>query len=141
MWYMIWPIALVVLSNVFYNITTKQTPASANAFLSLFITYMTAGGLTLVLYLVQRGKETLSVGISHLNWTAFALGICIVGLEFGYIHVYRAGWRVNTAPLVANIALSCALLFVGFLLYKESLTLRQLIGIFVCITGLVLVTG
>ena len=63
----------------------------------------------------------------------------MVALEFGYIYVYRAGWTVNTASLVENIALACVLVFVGFFLYKESLSLRQLIGIGVCVFGLFLI--
>ena len=41
--------------------------------------------------------------------------------------------------VVANIALACVLVFVGFFLYKESLSLRQLIGIGVCVFGLFLI--
>ena len=56
-----------------------------------------------------------------------------MALEFGYIHVYRAGWNVNTAPLVANMALACALLFVGYLFFHGTLSLRQFIGAVVCV--------
>ena len=62
----------------------------------------------------------------------------MVALEFGYIHVYRAGWTVNRASLVAIIALACILVFVGFFLYKESLSIKQIFGIGICIVGLFL---
>ena len=116
----IWPIALVVLANVVYNISTKSTPAGANAFLSLAVTYLIAGICAILLYLLQGGHQKFTAELSKLNWTSIALGISVVALEFGYIHVYRAGWTVNTASLVANIALACVLVFVGFFLYKES---------------------
>ncbi|MGI6180690.1 MAG: EamA family transporter [Agathobaculum sp.] len=139
MWNMFWPIALVVLSNIMYNICTKSTPAGANAFLSLGVTYLTAAALSLLLYW-QGAHSTLPEELRRLNWAAPVLGIMVVGLEFGYIHMYRAGWRVNTGSLVANIALSCALLAVGALLYHEVITLRQLLGIAVCAAGLFLLT-
>ena len=135
----IWPIALVVLANVVYNISTKSTPAGANAFLSLAVTYLIAGICAILLYLLQGGHQKFTAELSKLNWTSIALGISVVALEFGYIHVYRAGWTVNTASLVANIALACVLVFVGFFLYKESLSLRQLIGIGICVFGLFLI--
>ena len=91
------------------------------------------------MYLLQGGHQKFTAELSKLNWTSIALGISVVALEFGYIHVYRAGWTVNTASLVANIALACVLVFVGFFLYKESLPLRQLIGIGVCVFGLFLI--
>jgi len=40
------PIALIVISNVLYNICTKSTPQTANPFLSLFITYIIAATVT-----------------------------------------------------------------------------------------------
>ena len=74
-----------------------------------------------------------------MDWASVVLGISVVAYDFDYVHGYRAGWTVNTAALVANIARSCVLVFVGFFLYKESLPLRQLIGIGVCVFGLFLI--
>lgn len=42
--------------------------------------------------------------------------------------MYRAGWAVNVAFVVANSLIVAALMLTGFLIYKEKLTLRQLIG-------------
>ena len=39
----------------------------------------------------------------------------MVGLELGYILIYRAGWKVSVASLVANLALACILVLVGVL--------------------------
>ena len=43
--------------------------------------------------------------------------------------------------VIANIALACVLVFVGMLLYKETITLRQIIGMLVCAAGLYLIGG
>ena len=134
----IWPIVMVILANVVYNIATKSTPSDTSAFLSLAVTYLTAALCAILLYLGQGGHQKLSSELSKLNWTSFALGFSVVALEFGYIHVYRAGWTVNRASLVANIALACILVFVGFFLYKESLSIKQIFGIGICIVGLFL---
>lgn len=139
MWKMFWPIALVVLCNVFYNIVTKSTPQNSNALLSLTVTYAAAMVCSFVLYLLGGERAGLTQDISRLNWTSLALGGVVVGLEFAYIHVYRAGWKVNTAPLVANTCLACALLAVGFLLFHETLTPRQAVGLAVCVGGLALI--
>ena len=134
-----WPIVLVIVSNVLYNIATKSTPSDANAFLSLAVTYLIAAGCSAALYFFQGGHAGLLRELSQLNWTALALGVSIVALEFGYISAYRAGWPVNTASLVANIALACVLLIVGALLYQEGITPKQAAGIAVCFLGLLLI--
>ena len=139
MWNMLWPVLLVVGANTLYNICTKSTPSGANVFASLLVTYLSAAAAALVLYLATGGGRGLLAEMGKTNWTAYALGASIVALEFGFIHVYRAGWKVSVASLVCNILLACALLVVGVLVYRESVSPRQLIGAAVCAVGLVLI--
>jgi len=77
--------------------------------------------------------------LSKVNWTSIVLALVLVGLEVGYVFVYRAGWQVSTASVVANIGLACVLLIVGYFLYMENVSIRQIIGIVVCMFGLVLI--
>lgn len=139
MWQLILPIALVVIANCFYHITTKNTPAGANAFLSLAVTYAVASVLSFVFFLIGN-HSALTEEAKKLNWTSFALGLIIIGLELGYILVYRSGWNVSKAPLVANCALAIALVFIGAFVFREHITFRQIVGMAVCMVGLVIVT-
>jgi multidrug transporter EmrE-like cation transporter len=63
----------------------------------------------------------------------------VIGLEAGFIFLYRAGWKVSTGPLVANAIVSLGMIVIGLLFYKESLSIKQIIGIALCMGGLVLV--
>ncbi len=137
----IWPLILVVLSNVFYNILTKITPEKADAFLSLAVSYLTGAAVSFGLYLLTGAKTgSFKEHLAQLNWTSVLLGIVIVGLELGYIFAFRAGWKINTTSIVANITLACILLAVGFFMFRETMTIRQLLGIGVCIAGLVMIS-
>lgn len=138
MWSMIWPIALVVGVNVFYHITTKSTPKGVNAFASLAITYGVGAVLSIVMFYLT-GARGLAGELGKTNWTAWVLGIAVVGLEFGNICLYRAGWKISVASLVMNIALACVLLAVGLLVYHETVSLRQGLGVLVCLAGIYLV--
>ncbi len=66
------------------------------------------------------------------------LGFAVVGLEAGYVYLYRAGWKVSKGSLTANICLAGALLVVGALMYHERISLRQVVGAVVCALGLYL---
>lgn len=136
---MLLPILLIVAANTFYNITTKKTPSDANAFLSLAVTYTCAAVVSFIIFALGY-KDGLTAELKKLNWTSFALGIIIIGLEFGYILAYRSGWDVSKAPLVSNCALAVVLIFVGILVFRETVTPKQIIGMAVCIAGLVIVT-
>lgn len=136
---MLWPLLLIVASNCFYNICTKSLPQDANAFASLTVTYMAGAVLSAILFLACIRGHDIGVEIAKVNWTSFVLSLAIVGLEAGYVFLYRAGWKVSVGALTANICLAIALLVIGCLLYKETISLRQVLGICVCGVGLFLI--
>lgn len=140
MWNMLWPVMVVVVSNCIYHITAKSTPGEANAFGSLTVTYLVAAGLTAVLFAASVGVKNIPVELRKLNWTSVLLGVAIIGLEFGNLCIYRAGWKISVGSLVSNITLACVLLFVGVILFQETITLRRLLGVIICGIGLVLVS-
>jgi uncharacterized membrane protein len=94
---------------------------------------------SVVMFFLTSDSKNLLMEIPKTNWSALALGIAIVGLEFGYICIYRAGWKIGVASLVANISLACVLLLVGLFVYKEVITLKQLLGMGICAIGLMLI--
>ena len=139
MWNMLWPLLLIVASNCFYNICTKSMPTNANAFASLTVTYLAGAVLSAILFLVGSKGANLGAEVGKVNWTSLVLALAIVGLEAGYVFLYRAGWKVSLGALTANICLAIALLVIGCLLYRESVTPRQVLGICVCGVGLFLI--
>ena len=135
----IWPIALVVLSNVVYQICTKSVPEGMNPFASLTITYLVGAAASAILFFMLGSGGNLIKEYSKLNWAPLVLGVVIVGLEAGWIYAYKAGWQVSTGFIVQSAFLSAALLLVGYLLYHEALTWNKLVGVAVCMGGLVLI--
>lgn len=139
MWNYIWPLLLVVGANTFYSICAKSTPGHLHPFASLTLTYVTAAAVSLLLFLVTSPSKNLLSEVRHMNWTTFVFGVAIVGLELGNIMLYRAGWNISVGPMVANSLLAVALLAVGALLYKEALHWNQILGMLLCVGGLVLI--
>ena len=90
----------------------------------------------MILYYVLNKNANIITEYSKVNWAPFILGIVIVGLEVGYIYAYKAGWPVSTAQIVQAAILAVILIFVGHLLYQESITWNKIVGILVCLVGL-----
>ena len=139
MWNLLWPMLIVICANTVYNISTKSTPADINSFASLAVTYTVAAVSSLLLFFITAENRDLAAELTKTNWTAFALGIAIVALEFGFICIYRAGWKISIASLVANISLACILLLIGILLYRETISAKQVIGMVLSAAGLILI--
>lgn len=135
----LWPVGLVVLSNIFYQISAKGIPANLDPFASLTLVYVIAAVVSLVLfYLLGNGD---GIGIikeyAKLNWAPFVLGVVIVGLEVGWILAYKMGCPVSTGYIMASVALAILLIPIGYFLYKEGITWNKLVGIAICLVGLV----
>ena len=133
----IWPIALVILSNVLYHICAKSVPDGIHPFASLTVTYLTGAIASGILYYALSPHGNLVRECGRLNWAPFVLGIVIVGLEGGWLYAYKAGWQVNTGFIVQSAFVSVLLLFVGYFLYHEALTWNKLLGVVICLLGLV----
>jgi drug/metabolite transporter (DMT)-like permease len=132
-------IALAVLSNVFYHIVQKVTPQQVNPVLSLAVSYLAAAVICLVLLPVFPLKHSLRDSLGQLNWATLGLALAIVGVEIGFLLAYRSGWDISLAGLVSNAAVAVVLLPFGLLLFNEKLTLVNIVGVLVCVVGLVLV--
>lgn len=135
----IWPIALVVLSNTLYQICAKSVPEGMNPLASLTVTYLVGAAVSCALYFILNRNANLLREIRLTNWAPIVLGVVIVGLEVGFIYAFRAGWQISMAQIVSSAVLAVILIFVGSLLYHEAITWNKIVGIIVCLAGLVLI--
>lgn len=134
----IWPIALVLVSNTFYQICTKGVPSSVSPFASLTITYAVGMVVAAVMHYATY-RSSIIKEITNVNWTSYILGVVIVGLEVGWIYAYKAGWQVSTGNIVSSALLAVILIFVGLFLYKEQISWNKIVGIAICLVGLVFI--
>ena len=135
----VFSIVLIVVSNVLYNVSQKSTPHNVNPFSALLVTYVTAAIITVIAALFYKSDKGFIQSFSELNWTSIALGVAIVGLEFGFLLAYRAGWNISVGSLVANIILALILIPIGVIFYKEGFELYKMVGVALCIVGLIII--
>ncbi len=132
----VWPVVLVVLSNVLYQICAKSLPDGMDPFASLTVTYFVGTVVSFVLYFAMNKEGNILSEYSKMNAAPFVLGVVLVGLEVGFLYAYRNGWEVSTLSIVQSAFLAVALIFVGYLLYHEALTWNKILGVGICLIGL-----
>lgn len=133
-----WPIILIVVSNIIYQICSKSSPKELHPLAMLVITYLIGALGSFIAYHILAPNANIVAEYKHLNWTAFVLGVAVVGLESGYLYLYKLGWNINTGYMVVSILIAISLLFVGLFLYNESISLTKILGIVVCLIGMFL---
>jgi multidrug transporter EmrE-like cation transporter len=125
-------VALTIAGNIAYHVLNKSVAPNAHPFASLVATY----GIGL---LFSLGVLVVN-GLKALNWASYALGIVVVLLEVGFLLAYRAGWKISVAAVYSNVAVGLLLLPIGYLLYRETMTATNVVGIALAVVALVLMS-
>ncbi|MGL6224424.1 MAG: EamA family transporter [Steroidobacteraceae bacterium] len=135
---MLW-LSLAIASTVAYHVVLKLTPAGANPLLSLMVTYGAVTVLFGAVLALGPGEFGWRDEVRHVNWTALALAVAIIGLDLGFILLYRSGFEVSLGALVTQTAAAMLLVGIGVLVFRERLSLANGLGIVLCLAGLWLV--
>jgi len=137
----IFPPLLVVLGMMIYQISQKTTNEKANPFVVVIMAYVIgivacAGGY----FLIPRQDGALLPMAKTALWSALGIGLGAAAIEIGFMLAYRAGWNVNILPLSVTVCVAVLLVPVGLLAFRDSLSIEKVLGILLCIGGLVLIT-
>jgi EamA domain-containing membrane protein RarD len=134
------PVILMIVANMAYSITAKITPEDVDAFASVSLTYLVCIAYSFIMFFVTRKGESYPKALKKINWTAPALGGCLVMLEISNLFLYRVGWDLSIGTLLMYVLLAIILVFVGLIFYKERITVLRVVGIATCIGGVILLT-
>jgi uncharacterized membrane protein len=132
-------LSLAVACTVGYHLVLKLTPAGVNPVLSLLVTYALVSVLFAGLLLLSPGEFAWRQEARQLNWTALALAVAIVGLDLGFLFLYRSGYAVSLGALVTQSAAAMLLLLIGVAIFREKLSIANGVGLVLCVGGLWLV--
>jgi multidrug transporter EmrE-like cation transporter len=132
---------LAIVCTVGYHLVLKVTPAAANPLLSLMITYALVTLLLGAILVVAPGGGNFEWRheLRQVNWTAFALAVVIIGLDLGFLFLYRSGFEVSLGALVTQSAAAMLLLAIGVAVFREKLSMPNVAGLVLCLAGLWLV--
>lgn len=132
----IWPLAIIVFSNIVYQICAKGIPQEMNTYASMTVTYAVATLFSAIMFFVTTKGSNIVNELKFSNWATLVLGVVITGLEVGFIYAYKAGWKVSTLATVSNAFLAIGLLFLGFFMYHEVINWSKIVGVAICLVGL-----
>ena len=92
-------ITLAICSSALYHFVAKSTPSNVNFTVSLLVTYVIAFIVTLFTFFFFPAKNGIAAELKQLNWASIGLAVAIVGIEFGFLLTYRAGWNLGIAAV------------------------------------------
>jgi drug/metabolite transporter (DMT)-like permease len=135
------PPILIVFGLVLYQVSQKSVDKDASPFVVVAVAYF-IGILACVVgfFLFPKQDGALMPMIKTIGWSALGIGLGAAAIEFGFLLAYRAGWNVSILPLSANVFSALILILIGLFVYRESLSAEKIIGVLMCLGGLILIT-
>jgi uncharacterized membrane protein len=130
---------LTVIGMLLYHVSQKAVPKETNPFFVIAIAYVVGILLCMALAFTYSGKKSMIETFKASNWAVFTLGVAAALIELGFLLAYRTGWRISIAAVATNAAAAVVLIPVGLFVFKDHLSLRNVIGLIFCIVGLALV--
>ena len=131
--------ALTVFGMLLYHLSQKSVPQDANPFFVIVIAYVVGIALCLAFAFLAPGRKNLLETFRESNWAVYTLGVAAALIELGFLLAYRTGWRISIAAVATNAAAAIVLIPVGLVVFKDHLSLRNVIGLIFCLVGLALV--
>lgn len=132
----IMPMLIAAGGTLLYHLSQKMTPRQVNPFLSLSVTYTFALCLCLGMLWQSESGQPMLASWRSLNWASIAAGLAVVGIEAGILFAYRAGWNIKSLSLITNVVVAIVLVPVGVYFFREGMSVKELIGICLCLGGL-----
>ena len=135
------PPILIVLGLVVYQVSQKSTNQDANPFLVVIMAYLI--GITACIggyFLLPKQDTAIVPMMKTVVWSALGIGLGAAAIEIGFMLAYRGGWNLSLLPISVNVCGAGLLILIGMIAFRESLTIEKVIGLLLCIGGLVLIT-
>jgi drug/metabolite transporter (DMT)-like permease len=131
---------LIVISVLLYHLSQKNIPKDANPLIVVASAYFLAICLCLTGFFFTGENKRLTEILQSQNWLVVALlGLAAIGIELGFLYAYRTGWQVSTTATTTGTFITIALALLGVLWFKETLTIVNIIGIVLCMVGVVFI--
>jgi len=130
---------VVVSSIVVYQVCMKLIPEGINPISALLTFYISALVFTLLAASMFKLSDNL-LSVNQFTLPAVLVGLAIVGIELGYLYMYRSGWALSAAPLFGMGGAAIVLCVIGYFAFQQPMTLKQLCGMGMCLAGLYLIS-
>jgi multidrug transporter EmrE-like cation transporter len=125
----VYSIALVIASQVTYQLAVKAVPRDSNPFGVLILVY----GLAMIACVALAplaGKPIAFADMKRfLSWPACLLALAVVGIEVGYLLAYRNGWTLGITFAVTSVAAVTLLALLGAAWFGEHIDGKRVLGL------------
>ena len=134
-------ILMVVLSDTLYHFASKNLSESLSPFGVFFYVYLGCFIVSFIIAIIIDKKEKIrrpKINFKNKYFYIFLIGLLC--FDLGYIFIYRIGGALSNIYVLTMPLKAIVLLIAGYLLYKETLSKKNMLGIIISIIGVLLIS-
>ena len=133
------PFVIAVGGMLLYHLSQKSIPKEMNPFHATAIAYLMGIVVCAVLGFTYSADRSIVNSLKTSNWAVLGMGVGAAVIEVGFMLAYRMGWRISLTAVATNVAATVVLIPIGLFVFREHLSMRNILGIIFCVLGLLLV--
>lgn len=84
-------------------------------------------------------RQEIPLHVAKIGWIQFGIAVVVLGMELGFLLMYRYGWDLSVGNVVTRVFINIILAAIGIGLLKEQLSALNMVGIVLCIAGVAMV--
>jgi drug/metabolite transporter (DMT)-like permease len=130
------PLAIVVVSGVVYHLAQRNS-GGTRPWAMLTVAYGAAFALTAMLALASSDASRWPA--SRERSAGLLVGLAAFGIEAGFFYIYRSGWPLASASVIANVSVTAILAVLGIVAFGEQLTALRAAGLGLAAAGAALI--
>jgi drug/metabolite transporter (DMT)-like permease len=120
-------LVVVIVSGVVYHLAQKGSRGDS-PWLILTIAYSAALAMTVSLAVATGEAKKWTFSFAQ-GASGLLIGVAALGIEAGYFFLYRSGWKLASASVIAGAIGTTVLALLGMTIFRESMTVPRALGI------------
>lgn len=134
------PLGIAAIGAVVYHVGQKSLPAAANPILLLMAVYAVAFLLALSALPFFKTPSPGPLMVQVLNWPVVLVALGVLGIELGFLLLYRQGGSLQWSGVAVNGLAAVLLLPIAIFLFNEHFSPGRALGVLLTLSGMVLMT-
>jgi drug/metabolite transporter (DMT)-like permease len=134
------PLLLTILGGALYHLSSKSVPCTIHPLSAIILAYAAAIALCLLAAPFYQTDQSFTASFKEIGWAAIGIGAGAALIEVGFLLAYRAGWQLSVTSIIVNVSVALILIPFGLALFREKLSVWKVLGIVLCLAGLILIS-
>jgi drug/metabolite transporter (DMT)-like permease len=131
------PLAIVIVSGIVYHLAQRSS-GPVRPWPMLTVAYGAAFAVAVACTLATSDVRTFGFG-RGARTAGLLIGLAAFGIEAGFFYIYRSGWPLASASVIAGATTTAILAVVGVIVYREPITGARVAGLFLATAGAALI--